>query len=338
MLSERKKKILCAVVDGYIESATPISSKEIMQSALPNCSSATIRNELSALESMGYLIQPHVSAGRIPSQRAFRIYVDELMSYERLSDEETNLIVKYLTHQVDTVEEMVERVAKVLSEITHLPALVLKEDNLDIITSIKLLDLDNGKALVVIVTDCRVLKDSFVDLPEHFTSGMLKSAQDWLNKIFVGKRISDFLNYNFPFELVNDQFGDFNKFFKLIVDTLKRESLTHSMQLSTVGENKIFEHVEYKDSEKAKQFLDTVEQKELICELLYCDQDGTTVKIDKEDAVLEGCSLVKSNVQLGENISGSIGVIGPVRMNYKRVVAVVDKISKILNYVINSKR
>ncbi len=316
-LSERKKKILRAVVEGYIETANPISSKGIQESVLHDCSSATIRNELSTLESMGYLIQPHVSAGRIPSQQAFRLYVDELMLQESLNEEEVSLITQFFSQKVDSLEEVVVNVAKILSEITHYPSIVVKEDNIDIITTIKLVDLNNGKALVVIVTDCQVLKDSFIDLPENFTTSILKSAENWLNKIFVGKHISDFINYKFPLELVNEEIDNFNVIFKRIVDVLKKASFKANMQVITDGSNKILEHVEYQDMQKAKDFLDRVEQKEVLADLLYSDED-LSVKIDKEDSAPEGCSVVHAKVNLGENISGNIGVIGPVRMNYKR--------------------
>src|SRR5574344_699213 len=116
VLSDRKKKILRTVVDSYIDTAQPISSKDIQEKALPDCSSATIRNELSALESMGYLIQPHISAGRAPSEKAFRLYVDELMETGPLTDTEIQVIDKYFSHHIDSVEDVVVNVAKVLSD------------------------------------------------------------------------------------------------------------------------------------------------------------------------------------------------------------------------------
>jgi Transcriptional regulator of heat shock gene len=119
-LSDRKRKILKAVVDDYIESAQPISSKDICEKHLSDCSPATIRNELSALESMGYLVQPHISSGRIPSQKAFRLYVDELMTVNPLSKEEIDVIDSYFKKRADNIEELVDRVAKVISETTNL--------------------------------------------------------------------------------------------------------------------------------------------------------------------------------------------------------------------------
>ena len=155
MLSDRKKKILCAVVDDYIEKATPISSKDIQEAYLPDCSSATIRNELSALESMGYLIQPHVSAGRVPSEKAFRFYVDELAATDPLTPAETEMIEAYFSRKNTAVEDLVTAVTHVISEVTNYTSVMVKSDMSDSIVTIRLLDLTNGKLLCVIVTDSR---------------------------------------------------------------------------------------------------------------------------------------------------------------------------------------
>ena len=343
MLSDRKQKILCAVVDSYIDSANPISSKEIQEKYLPDCSSATIRNELSALESMGYLIQPHVSAGRVPSERAFRYYVNRLMCDEQLSPDDVDIIDKIFAKRHQTVEELMRAVTEVIAEVTDYTSIAVKEDMSDTITAIRLLDLLNGKLLVVIVTDSRVLKDGMVDLPDDFTDGMLTQAERWLNKIFVGKHVSEFVNFDYPFALVNDEFRDFNALFKKIIDTLKRVSLQNGMDVTMSGENNIFRHTEYAD-EAPEAIADVVAAiraaKDKIAEL-FTDDGGrpgsVTVKIGTSDKAIEGCSVVTTRVNLGENVSGSIGVIGPVRMDYKKVLGVLEKISLVMIELIGDK-
>ena len=333
MLSDRKKKILCAVVDSYIEKAAPVASKDIQEEYLPDCSSATIRNELSTLESMGYLIQPHVSAGRVPSEKAFRFYVNELMCESNLSVRETELIERYLSRKVGSLEEVMTAVTHVIAEITNYTSVVVKEDMSDTITAIKLLDLSNGKLLVVIVTDSRVLKDGMVDLPDDFSEGMIAQAQRWLNKIFCGKHVSEFINFDYPFALVNDEFAQYNALFKKIIDVLKKVSLANGMDIEMYGENKTLAHSEYANVEDARKFLAQMENKERIAKILTNDggEDGSlTVKIGAEENAPEGCAVVTTRVSLGENVSGSIGVIGPVRMNYRKVLSVLDKISEII--------
>ena len=340
MLSERKKKILCAVVDSYIDKATPVASKDIQEEYLSECSSATIRNELSTLESMGYLIQPHVSAGRIPSEKAFRFYVNELMYESNLTSREAELIEQYFNRKISSLEDVMTAVTRIIAEITNYTSVVVKEDMSDTITAIKLLDLDNGKMLVVIVTDSRVLKDGMVDLPDDFDEHMIEQAQRWLNKIFCGKHVSEFINFNYPFALVNDEFAQYNALFKKIIDVLKKVSLANGMDVEMYGESKILEHSEYTDVTNARKFLAQMENKENIAEIFTNDggADGNvTVKIGKEENAPDGCAVVTTRVSLGENVSGAIGVIGPVRMNYKKVLSVLDKISEIIIDLVGNK-
>lgn len=333
MLSERKKKILCAVVDSYIETANPVASKDIQQGYLSDCSSATIRNELSTLESMGYLIQPHVSAGRVPSEKAFRFYVNQLLTENTVTAQEAEAIEQYLQHKVGSLEEVISAITRVIAEATNYTSVVVKEDMSDTITAIKLLDLDNGKLLVVIVTDSRVLKDGMVDLTDDFDDAMIMQAQRWLNKIFCGKHVSEFVNFNYPFALVNDEFAQYNALFKKIIDVLKRVSLMNGMDVEVYGETKMLAHSEYANVEDARKILAEMENKERIAQILTNDSgiDGSlNVKIGAEENAPEGCAVVTTRVNLGDNISGSIGVIGPVRMNYRKVLAVLDKISEII--------
>lgn len=333
MLSERKKKILCAVVDGYIEKATPISSKDIQENYLPECSSATIRNELSALESMGFLTQPHVSAGRIPSEKAFRFYVYELATAEPLTAEEVETLKKYFGRKISTLEEVVSAVTHVISDITNYTSVVVKSDMSDSIVSIRLVDLYNEKMLAVIVTDSRVLKDGIVDIPSDFTADMLLQAEHWLNNLFVGKHVSEFVNFDYPYTLVNNQFEQYNAVFKKIIDVLKKVSLENGMSVETFGENKIFHHSEYSDVVNAEKFLLQMDNKQQIAEM-FTDDGGengaVTIKIGSEDHAPDGCAVITTRVPFGDNISGSIGVIGPVRMNYKKVLCVLDRVSNII--------
>lgn len=340
MLSERKKKILCAVVDDYIEKATPVSSKDIQEAYLPDCSSATIRNELSALESMGYLIQPHVSAGRIPSQKAFRFYVDELAASDPLTPSEVELIEAYFSQKNAALEDLVTTITRVISEVTNYTSVLVKSDMSDSIVAIRLVDLSNGKMLAVIVTDSRVLKDGMVDITDDFTPQIIAEAERWLNKLFVGKHVSEFVNFNYPYALVNEQFHQFNALFKKIIDVLKKVSLENGMDVTTSGENKIFQHSEYSDVQNAEKFLLQMERKQQIASLFADDgaADGeVTVKIGAEDNAPEGCSVVSTHVSLGDNVSGSIGVIGPVRMNYKKVLCVLDRISSLIIDLVGKK-
>ena len=250
-----------------------------------------------------------------------------------LTDAELELIDSYFNRKIGSLEEVITAVTRIISEITNYTAVVVKEDMSDTITAIKLLDLSNGKMLVVIVTDARVLKDGMLEIPDEFTEQMISQAERWLNKLFVGKHVSEFLNFTYPYTLVNDEFAQFNALFKKIIDVLRKQSLYNGMDVSTYGERKTLQHAEYSDARQAQRFLAEMEDKGKIAEMFTFDggEDGSvTVKIGASDNAPDGCSVVSARVRLGENVSGSIGVIGPVRMNYKKVLAVLDRISDII--------
>ncbi|MDD3831598.1 MAG: heat-inducible transcriptional repressor HrcA [Clostridia bacterium] len=337
-LSDRKKKILCSVVDGYIETANPVSSKDIQQRCLPDCSSATIRNELSALESMGYLVQPHVSAGRAPSAKAFRLYVDELMDNERLTDKEIELINTYFNHQIDSVEDMVESVAKVLTSITNYTSVVVKgHNNQERVDQIRLLKLADS-ALVVIVTDSSIYKDSFIDLPKNIDTKWVDRAEKWLNKIFSNHTFEQIANQGNIDNIISEDFAIYRTICSKVLAILIKMNSNSKYDVITEGADKIFEHPEYDDPQKAKSFISTIEHKEQLAELLS-NKDGLaySIKICEEDEhIPSGCSVVSASINLKDKTVGSAGVIGPVRMNYKKVLSVLDHINKLLDDIISN--
>lgn len=334
-LSERKKKILRAVVDGYIETAAPVSSKDIQQRCLSDCSSATIRNELSALESMGYLVQPHISSGRAPSSKAFRLYVDELMEAGPLSEEEIRLINGYFNHQMNSLEEMVSSVAKVITKITNYTSVVVKNhSNAEIIKVIKLLELPDNSALVVIVTDAEIYKDNFIDLPKVMDGKWIDNAVNLLNKLFGNKTLNEIKNTQNLQELIGEEFDLYREIYYKVLGIIIKMSRTAKNEVITEGTGKIFEHPEYSDIEKAKAFITTMEQKDKLAQLIHSEGQDISIKIGEECDLPEGCSVVTAPININDKTVGSASVIGPIRMNYKKVLSVLDHIGKILDNII----
>ncbi len=338
-LSERKKKILKAVVDNYIETANPISSKEIQEKALPDCSSATIRNELSALESMGYLIQPHVSSGRAPSEKAFRLYVDELMETGPLTSTEIEVIDKYFNHRIDSVEDVVKNVAKVLTDITNYTSVVVKSKNdVEMVENIKLVRLSIDNALLIIVTDANVIKDNFIDLPKSIDDKAVLQAEKWLNRMFANKSISQITAEKGNDKIISDDFNVYRELYEKVFEIMVRLSKSQNSDIVTEGAGKILSYPEYTDPSLAKEFLTTIEQKQQLAQLFSSPKDDNiefSVKMSQEDETIpEGCSVVSAKISLNDKVSGNAGVIGPVRMNYKKVVSVLDHISKLLDNIL----
>ena len=187
-LTERKKRLLEAVVDSYITSAEPISSAAIQQGYMPDVSTATIRSELAGLEEMGYLVKPHVSAGRVPSSKAYRFYVDSLM--QNVTPGDVDELESEGRERIEGVESIVKEAVKVVSDITNYTSLMVLEGKDDLIVrQVKLVGLGDKTALVIIITDGGVLRDSVINLPENTQEGYLDAASSLINGSMAGKSI-----------------------------------------------------------------------------------------------------------------------------------------------------
>lgn len=336
-LSERKKKILYSLVDDYIVTAEPVSSKKIQEEHLPDYSSATIRNELSALESMGYLVQPHTSAGRIPSQKAFRFYVDQLM-VSPLTGEEISAIEQHFTDKISSMQDVMVKATQVLAEITHYTSVAVEDasDN-ETVQNIRLVKLSQGSALVLIVSDRNVFKDNIVDVPQNLGEKDLEKVNDWLNKLFTPKKLEELKTIDLN-EILEDELLTLKNLFEDVLNIL-REASNKKQEIITRGAAQILDYPEYSDKDSAKQFLQTIEQKQKLAQMFTSDEDGMemSIKIGREEEgnLPDGCSLVTAKIGINKGSIGNVGVIGPVRMDYKKVVSVLDHIGKLIEKLLN---
>lgn len=336
-LSDRKKKILYSLVDDYIVTAEPVSSKKIQEEHLPDYSSATIRNELSALESMGYLVQPHTSAGRVPSQKAFRFYVDQLI-VTPLTQDEISAIEGHFTDKVSSMQEVMQKVAEVIAEVTHYTSVAV-EDAVDkeIVQKIKLVKLSQGNALVLVVSDRNVFKDHIIDIPSNLTEEDLEKVNGWLNKLFTPKKLEELKSLDLN-EILDDELSALRGLFAEVLDILKEVS-NKKQEIITQGASQILDYPEYSDKDNAKQFLQTIEQKQKLAKMFTSQGDGMelSIKIGREEDVNlpDGCSLVTAKIGLNNSSYGNIGVIGPVRMDYKKVVSVLDHMGRLIEKLLS---
>ncbi|MBR7110459.1 MAG: heat-inducible transcription repressor HrcA [Clostridia bacterium] len=336
-ISERKIKILHAVVDEYIKNAEPVSSKGIQQKYLPELSPATIRSELSALEDMGYLVQPHVSSGRVPSKAAYKLYVDKLMQKKNLSPAEIRHIKEYLDDKVVKVEDIVRRTAKVISDITNYTSVILLK-NVDsvIIREIRLVDLRDGTALLIVITDSGIIRDHVVSIPEDMGDSYVNVAGDLLNNIFSGKQLADIV---MPDEMIDGELNKFRSLFENVLELLKKNS-THGEGVYLEGSRKILDYPEYaEDIGKVRNLLEVIDTKEKLSALMQRDDEALavkdspielTVKIDSDSSNAD-CSVISAKYTVRGKEIGQVGVIGPTRMNYDKVVSVLNYITKTLN-------
>ena len=333
-ISGRKEKIIQAVVDSYIVSCEPISSAEIKENYLPELSSATIRNELAALEEMGYLAQPHTSSGRVPTAEAYRLYVDKLMPKRKLSKNELKVINRYFDHKITEIDAILKNTAKVISEITNLTSVaVIPNLTGAVVESIKIVKLNDKSALVIIVTNLGVLKDATVDIASSLGDEYFVTASNFISAAFNGKTIGEILE---PDKLIEEIKKDYEQLFKAIITIIKDYVENGGVgDIVLEGSAKILGQPEYANVEKARAMLEMLETKEQLAPILKSpDNVSLNIKIGKDNEMGEGmpeCAIVTANYQVNGVSIGNAGVIGPIRMDYSKVVSVLDYIGKTLN-------
>lgn len=338
-MSDRKKKILQIVVDEYINSAVPVSSKVIAEKHLQGVSSATVRNELASLEELGYLTQFHTSGGRVPSPQAYRFYIEELMQRSNLSESDLDYIEKAFSDRSGDVEHLIKSVSKVISDLTDYTSVAIgPHDDEEKIRNLTLLSCGEGRALLVIVTGSRILRDSFIDIPESMTDADVENASRMLAKLFDGKALSEARTVG---EEALAEFGQYRQVMREVIDALKTYTRPRDEDVVLTGADKIFNHPEYEDIENVKNFLSVISSKDKIAELIGDDNDEIqiSVKIGSGDGdeVPEDCSLVTATYAAGGKNLGTYGVIGPIRMDYTKVITVLENVGKALEELVGSR-
>lgn len=333
-LSSRKEKILQAVVDSYINSCEPVSSAEIQKKHLPSLSTATIRNELSSLEQMGYLAQLHTSSGRVPTAEAYRLYVSKLMPKRKLTRGELKIVKRYFNRTITEIDDMLKSTAKVISEITNLTSVAYAQNVSDAeIRRIKIVKISDSTALVVIVTNLGVMKDATMSVAGELSDEYCDGASKFITDAFGGHLVSEVLK---PKALLKSVHKEYKSVFDMVLKILK--NYAHEELISDIvleGSAKILEQPEYENLAKAKAMLELLDAKEdLVPVLANNDNMNLSIKIAKDNELKEGtpeCAIVTANYNInGVNYGGS-GVIGPIRMDYAKVVSVLDYIGKTIN-------
>lgn len=333
-LSGRKEKIVEAVVDSYINSCEPVSSAEIKEKHLPALSSATIRNELAALEEMGYLAKPHTSAGRIPTAEAYRLYVEKMMPRRKLTASELKTVKRYFNKKITEIDDILKNTAKVISEITNLTSVAYAPDiENSVIRNIKIVKLTPVSALIIIVTDREVLKDAVTSVPEDIPEDYFEQAGRFATSAFAGHRIYEAAE---PKNIIKQVVREYEQIFNTIIKILKsysKDEMTGDLVLE--GSAKLLEQPEYANLNKAKAMLELLDtKKDLIPVLAGSDDMSLNILISKDNEIRAGmpeCAIVTANYSVnGVNI-GKAGVIGPIRMDYPKIVSVLDYIGQTLN-------
>lgn len=339
-LTERKKKILHALVDLYISTGQPVSSADIQSKYLPEVSSATVRAELSALEALGYIEQPHTSAGRIPLKDAYKFYVEKINEESEfqnlLTDQETAMIRNKFMHRFGQIEDLSVQAARVISDVTNYTSFFIEKGASNVvIEEIKLVPLKRNKAVVLIVTDNGMIADQSIDLKDGVRAEYIDTASRVLSKVFQGKQLKDVENFDYA-ELDSELQG-FKDIFEDVISILRIYISEHRDNMFVEGALKMLDYPEYNNVEDAKNFLSVISDKQSMSELLTSDEASIefSVRIGKEDSGVDKCAIITAAYKVGDEIMGQAGVIGPERMDYKKVIGVLDCMKKTLSTVID---
>ena len=323
-LTERKKKVLRSVVDLYIRTAEPVGSKAI--TALPDMkySSATIRNEMADLTTMGYLEQPHTSAGRIPSAAGYRLYVDELMADYRLSMDETRSINTAIEEKMQRVDKMMEKVAKLVSQATDLPAISVASRRSG--ATVKRYDLilaGAGNFILVMLLSTDEVVNKLIKLPLNLGEMDLKLLGAVLNATMTDLTAAEFTGE--LLEKVMNSAGNAATLVPVIVD-FATDTLRHqgSTNMAVAGQSRLLGLPEYRDVDKAQRMMTTLDE-EALCNLpaVMQNENGTKVLVGPEHVAqeLKDTSVVMTKFDIGDGLQAMIGVVGPTRMDYAKVTA-----------------
>ena len=324
MLDDRKLKILKAIIRTYLETGEPVGSRTISKYTDLNLSSATIRNEMADLEELGYIVQPHTSAGRIPSDMGYRLYVDELMQEkaQQVADIQDMMIEK-----TDRMERVLKQVVKVLASNTHYATMITGPSyNRNKVKFIQLSKVNETQILAVIVVEGNIVKNQIVDVNEPIDDDSLLRLNLLLNTQLDGLTIEE-ISLGMITKL-KEQAGEHGELVSEIIDTVaKTISDDDEMDIYTSGTTNIFKYPELSDSGRASELLSAFEEKQQLIEI-FRDKVGAEestdiqVYIGSESPVqtMRDCSVVTATYELSDGVKGTIGIIGPKRMDYEKVV------------------
>ncbi|MDR0571012.1 MAG: heat-inducible transcriptional repressor HrcA [Clostridiales Family XIII bacterium] len=335
-LTERKLKILQAIISDFIASAEPVGSRTLSKKYGMGISPATIRNEMSDLEDLGYLTHPHTSAGRVPSDRAYRLYVDYLMSKADLTEEEKRTISEQLASNITELDGIIQRAANVLSEITSLTSFALTpKQDANVLKYVNILPADEETVVIMIVAESGKIKNAALKLRVPYTEDSLNLLAKALTYNYRGKTISDILTM----DIIRSFETDIEAMSRLaasimpsFMDTL--ESML-DVNLYMDGLTNIFTIPEYNNIDKARMFLEMVQKKKRLMEVLVNRDDGVIITIGNENKadLMQDCSVITATYHINGKLVGKLGVIGPTRMNYDKVTSVVEYMTDNLNNV-----
>lgn len=338
MLNERKKKILQIIIEDYISSAEPVGSRTIARKYDLGLSPATIRNEMSDLELLGYLEQPHTSAGRIPSAQAYRFYVDALIEPGTLTDNDMALIDGWYNERRRNIDDIFQSTAKILSRMTQNVSMVLtNQQTIANFCYLKFLPLDSQHAIICIVADDGSIDTNVVDIPLGMSSEEMDYLAGKMSKLLEDRNLSDIsveILQNVHTDVVEDKLI----FSSLLQAVRKMTGRRQEQKVFLGGTKQLLNQPEFRDVERVRNLLGILEEEKVLKDLLQGGEDsGLKVTIGSENKFtgIQDCSMVQATYRLNGQIVGTMAVLGPTRMEYGKVISVMDYLHKYLKTILD---
>ena len=338
MLNERKKKILQIIIEDYISSAEPVGSRTIARKYDLGLSPATIRNEMSDLELLGYLEQPHTSAGRIPSAQAYRFYVDALIEPGTLTDNDMALIDGWYNERCRNIDDIFQSTAKILSRMTQNVSMVLtNQQTIANFCYLKFLPLDSQHAILCIVADDGSIDTNVVDIPLGMSSEEMDYLAGKMSKLLEDRNLSDIsveILQNVHTDVVEDKLI----FSSLLQAVRKMTGRRQEQKVFLGGTKQLLNQPEFRDVERVRNLLGILVEEKVLKDLLQGGEDsGLKVTIGSENKFtgIQDCSMVQATYRLNGQIVGTMAVLGPTRMEYGKVISVMDYLHKYLKTILD---
>ena len=341
-LNERKQKILEAIIRNYMETGEPVGSRTVSKYTDLNLSSATIRNEMSDLEEMGYILQPHTSAGRIPSDKAYRLYVDTILQRK---DEEVSEMKELMVEKADKIDLLLQQVAKLLAQNTNYTSMVTKPKyQHKRIKFIQLNQMSERQLLVIVVLDNNHVSNKFINLMTDADENVIAQMNFLMNTALTGL---DFTEINMAImQQIKEKAGEYGELASSILDCIS-EVMTEEddSEIYTSGATNILKYPELSDTEKMTGLLSTFEEKQMLSAWANDEppeddkEHGIQVYIGEESPVesMKDCSVVTATYRIKEGVYGKIGIVGPKRMDYEKVVGTLENCMQQLDDIFKKK-
>lgn len=342
VLDDRKLKILQAIIQNYLETGEPVGSRTISKLTDLNLSSATIRNEMADLEEQGYIIQPHTSAGRIPSDKGYRLYVDTMLQ-DKIQEVEDMKVL--LVDKADKIDTLLKQIAKLLAANTNYATLVTKPQYRSRkVKFIQLTEVDDDQILAVILLEGNIVKNKIIDTLEKLDKEIILKLNIVFNTFLQGLDLSE-INLTI-IQKMKEQAGSYSGVVSDILDAIAQAiSEEKNVEIYTSGATNMLKYPELSDMDKVSELLNTFEEKNQLTELVaaspseYSEKRGIQVYIGSETPVeaMKDCSVVTATYEIEDGVYGKIGIIGPKRMDYEKVVSTLHTLMVQLDEIFKKK-